>query len=61
MTHNNKSKWEELKATIKEKWNKITDEDIEYINGDTEKLNEKFTERYGKSYDEIERDNMYHN
>ncbi|MGO1651897.1 hypothetical protein [Senegalia sp. (in: firmicutes)] len=61
MTHNDKSKWEELKENIKARWNKITDEDIEYINGDTERLNERFTERYGKSYDEIERDNMYHN
>ncbi|NBI07302.1 CsbD family protein [Senegalia massiliensis] len=61
MAHEEKSKWEKIKQNIKEKWHELTDEDIEYINGDTERLNEKFRERYGKSYDEIERDNMYHN
>jgi uncharacterized protein YjbJ (UPF0337 family) len=46
--------WKQLKGTIKEKWNKITDDDFDVIAGKREKLAGKIQERYGCSRDEAE-------
>jgi uncharacterized protein YjbJ (UPF0337 family) len=41
------SKWEELKSEVKQKWEKITTDDIENIHGKKDKLIAKLRERYG--------------
>ena len=40
-------KWEQLKGLAKEKWGKLTDNDLMEIRGKSEKLKGKLRERYG--------------
>ncbi len=40
-------KWHQFKGKIKEKWGKLTDEDLTQINGKSEQLSGKLQERYG--------------
>lgn len=42
-----KGKWHEYKGKIKEKWGKLTDNDITEINGKREILLGKIEQRYG--------------
>ncbi|MFD1703086.1 CsbD family protein [Methylopila henanensis] len=39
--------WKQVKGTIKEKWGKLTDDDLDVINGKREQLEGKIQERYG--------------
>jgi uncharacterized protein YjbJ (UPF0337 family) len=48
-------KWKQFKGDIQAKWGKLTDDDIETINGDIEKLAGKLQESYGLSRDQVER------
>ena len=43
------------KCTIKEKWGKLTDDDLTVIEGNTEKLAGKIQERYGIAKDEAKK------
>ena len=45
----------ELKGKIKEQWGKLTDDEIDQIEGNTEILAGKLQERYGWERDEAER------
>ncbi len=47
-------KWEQLKGRAKEKWAKLTDNDLLEIRGKSEVLKGKLRERYGYSKEEIE-------
>jgi len=47
-------KWEQLKGLAKEKWGKLTDNDLMEIRGKSEKLKGKLRERYGYSKEEVE-------
>lgn len=47
-------KWKQLKGEIKKTWGKLTDDDLDLINGEREKFAGKIQERYGKSKDEAE-------
>ncbi len=40
-------KWKQVKGSVKEKWGKLTDDDINVINGQSEQLVGKIQEKYG--------------
>jgi uncharacterized protein YjbJ (UPF0337 family) len=42
-----KGKWKQVKGSVKERWGKLTDDDIDVINGQHEQLIGKVQERYG--------------
>ena len=42
-----KGQWKQLKGDIKMRWNQLTDDDIETIDGAMEKLEGRLQERYG--------------
>lgn len=50
------SNWEELKGKVKKQWNKLTDDDIDEIEGSMDKLVARLASAYGKSKDEIKKD-----
>ena len=45
-------KWKQLTGTIKERWGKLTDDDLDVAEGNTEYLAGKIQERYGMAKDE---------
>jgi uncharacterized protein YjbJ (UPF0337 family) len=47
--------WKQFKGTVKEKWGKLTDSDINQLSGKKDQLVGKIQERYGCSRDEAER------
>jgi uncharacterized protein YjbJ (UPF0337 family) len=48
-------KWTQLKGRVKEQWGKLTDDDLDQINGRAEQLVGKIQERYGIARDEAQR------
>jgi uncharacterized protein YjbJ (UPF0337 family) len=40
-------KWSQFKGTVKEKWGKLTDDDLTQIDGNRDRLVGKIQERYG--------------
>jgi uncharacterized protein YjbJ (UPF0337 family) len=42
-----KGKWHEMKGEAKIQWGKLTDDDLEQVNGNAEKLVGRIQERYG--------------
>jgi uncharacterized protein YjbJ (UPF0337 family) len=50
-----KGKWKQLKGSVKTKWGKLTDDDLDVINGQREQLIGKIQERYGIAKDEAQR------
>jgi uncharacterized protein YjbJ (UPF0337 family) len=42
-----KGKWMQVKGSVKERWGKLTDDDIDVIDGQSEQLIGKIQERYG--------------
>jgi len=44
-----KGQWHELKGQVKQRWGKLTDDDVERISGKTEELVGTLQQRYGKS------------
>ncbi len=51
-----KGKWKQLKGEAKTQWGKLTDDDLDQIEGNTEKLVGKVQERYGYGREEAERE-----
>ena len=51
-----KGKWKQLKGSIKQTWGKLTDDDVEQIDGSYDKLVGKIQERYGHSKDQAEKE-----
>jgi len=49
-----KGNWKQLKGKIKEKWGKLTDDDLTVINGQEEQLVGKLQERYGYTKEQAE-------
>jgi uncharacterized protein YjbJ (UPF0337 family) len=47
-----KGKWKQLTGEVKRQWGKLTDDDLQQIEGDSEKLEGKIQERYGIGRDE---------
>ena len=50
-----KGKWKELKGSAKEHWGRLTDDDLDVINGQYEQLIGKVQQRYGIARDEAQR------
>jgi uncharacterized protein YjbJ (UPF0337 family) len=42
-----KGKWHQLKGEVKTQWGKLTDDDLQQISGNVEKLAGRIQERYG--------------
>lgn len=47
-----KGKWKQISGTIKEKWGKLTSDDMDVAEGNAEYLAGKIQERYGIAKDE---------
>ena len=50
-----KGQWKQLAGRIKEKWGKLTDDDLTIAEGNSQYLAGKVQERYGIAKDEAER------
>jgi uncharacterized protein YjbJ (UPF0337 family) len=50
-----KGQWTQVKGSIREQWGKLTNDDLDQIEGQSEKLIGKLQERYGIGRDEAER------
>lgn len=50
-----KGKWKQITGRIKSEWGKLTDDDLDEIEGDAERLEGKLQERYGLARDEARR------
>jgi uncharacterized protein YjbJ (UPF0337 family) len=50
-----KGKWMQLKGSVKTKWGKLTDDDLDVINGQRDQLIGRIQERYGVAKDEAQR------
>jgi len=48
-------KWKQLKGAAKQRWGKLTDDDLEVINGQSESLIGKVQERYGIAKEEAQK------
>ena len=48
--------WKQIKGKVKEKWGKLSDDDLTAINGSREQLEGKIQERYGFARDQIRKD-----
>jgi len=49
-------KWNQMKGAAQKQWGKLTDDDLDQIQGDRTKLAGKIQEAYGKSKDEVEKE-----
>lgn len=50
-----KGKWKQVTGSAKQKWGKLTDDDLQRAEGDREYLAGKVQERYGITRDEADR------
>jgi uncharacterized protein YjbJ (UPF0337 family) len=50
--------WKEAKGKIKEKWGKLTDDDLTAINGQREQLEGRLQQRYGYAKDQSKKRSM---
>ena len=48
--------WKDMKGKIKEKWGKLTDDDLTVINGKREQLEGRIQQRYGYAKDQAKKD-----
>jgi uncharacterized protein YjbJ (UPF0337 family) len=48
--------WKQSKGKVKEQWSKLTDDDLNTINGRRERLEGKLQQRYGCAKDQARRD-----
>ena len=48
--------WKQVKGAIQANWGKLTDDDLDLINGRREQLEGKLQERYGFAADQIRKD-----
>jgi len=51
-----KGKWHQIKGEAKIRWGKLTDDDLDQANGQTEKLIGLLQERYGYARERAERE-----
>lgn len=47
--------WKQFSGTVREHWGKLTNDDLEMIKGERQKLAGRIQERYGVAKDEAER------
>jgi uncharacterized protein YjbJ (UPF0337 family) len=48
--------WKQVKGKVKEKWGKLTDDDLTAINGRRDQLEGKIQERYGIAKDQAKKE-----
>jgi uncharacterized protein YjbJ (UPF0337 family) len=48
--------WKQFKGKVREKWGKLTDDDLTAIKGRRDQLAGKLQERYGYGKDQLERE-----
>ena len=51
-----KGKWLQVKGDVRTWWGKLTDDDVDQIQGDAEKFIGKLQERYGYGREQAERE-----
>ncbi len=51
-----KGKWLQVKGDVRNWWSKLTDDDVDQIQGDTEKFIGKLQERYGFGREQAEKE-----
>jgi uncharacterized protein YjbJ (UPF0337 family) len=51
-----RGKWNQIKGKVKEKWGKLTDDDLTQISGQVDQLSGKVQERYGIAREQAERE-----
>ena len=51
-----KGKWKQFKGEVKEQWGRLTNDDIDRIEGNYDQLVGRIQERYGYSREEAERE-----
>jgi uncharacterized protein YjbJ (UPF0337 family) len=49
-------KWKQLKGTVKQRWGKLTDDDITALSGKKDELVGKIQERYGITREQAEKE-----
>jgi len=48
--------WKQLKGKVKEKWGRLTDDDLDVIAGKQDQLEGKIQERYGYAKDQTQKE-----
>jgi len=48
-------KWKQMKGSVKQKWGKLTDDDLDYIAGKQEEFVGRLQQRYGIAKEEARR------
>ena len=48
--------WKQIKGAVKSQWGELTDDDLQQVEGNRDKLVGKIQERYGKTREEAERE-----
>jgi len=51
-----KGQWKQMKGELRTKWGKLTDDDLDVVAGDREKLEGVIQKRYGMQKDAVKRD-----
>ena len=51
-----RGQWTQLKGEVRKKWGKLTNDDLDVIQGDAQILIGKLVERYGRSREQFERE-----
>ena len=49
-------KWTQLKGTVRKQWGKLTDDDVDQIQGDAEILQGRIQERYGRTKEQAQQE-----
>ncbi|CAM3153940.1 CsbD family protein [Paracoccus nototheniae] len=55
-------KWKQLKGSAKVKWGELTDDDLDQIDGNKDKMSGKLQEKYGYTKDQADKeiDDYFH-
>lgn len=51
-----KGQWQQLKGEVRRQWGKLTDDDLDQIQGSTEKMVGKLRESYGWAQEDAQRE-----
>lgn len=49
-------KWKQVKGSVKEKWGELTDDELDQIDGNKDRLAGKLQEKYGWAKNDAERE-----
>ena len=51
-----KGQWKQLKGEVRKRWNLLTDDDVEAVGGELQKLEGRLQERYGWEKERVRRE-----